>query len=238
MNKFILVLVALITSAGCFAQSDLATFNLKKGVTKCIGTMYDNPNPGAGTTLTFSDKGTLLTIGGQSVSEISNYEVKRDGKGRIASIGYMEGESFNTATFSYDADGRVCAIRTHWLNMDTDDKGLVSDAQLMWNDKGELYQIDVTDADGNCINHMYEYTSYDEKGNWIVCVHKDSNGNESQESRALSYGTNAVSETSTDSRQVSASASAADSGIDNALKSDSSSNSSSALKTSYNVSQR
>lgn len=213
MNKSISFLAAVIISFACFAQSDLATFNLKAGVTKCSGTMYDNANPGVGTELTFDKQGSLLTIGGQSVNETSNYEVKRDSNGRISSIGYMEGDSFYTANFTYDNDGRVVAIHTNWLNIDTDDEGVVSDAQLMWNDKGELYQIDVTDAEGNCVNHMYEYTSYDEHGNWVVCIHKDSNGSETQESRAISYDA-----TTAESSSSATADEAIDSGIDNALE--------------------
>jgi hypothetical protein len=187
MRKIIFTLVALFTGMGCFAQSDLATFNLKNGVTKCIGTIYDDPNPGASVELTFDAKGTLQTIGGQKATATSNYQVKRDVNGRIVSIGYMEGDSFNTATFTYDSKGRVSTIRTTWLNLDTDDTGLVSEASMMWAADGNLYQMDVWDEGGNCVNHMYEYTCRDEKDNWVVRIHRDSNDNECQETRSISY---------------------------------------------------
>lgn len=117
MNRFIFLFVAFITNVICLAQSDLATFNLMDGVTKCHGTIYDDPNLGIGVELTFNDEGILQTIGGQKLTDTSNYEVKRDGKGRIASIGYLEGDSFNTAVFTYDTNGHISAIRTTWVKL-------------------------------------------------------------------------------------------------------------------------
>lgn len=215
MIRFILLFAAFIAGVPCFAQSDLATFNLTNGVTKCYGTIYDDPNPGASVELIFNDEGTLLFIGGQDVADTSNYEVKRDGSGRIASIGYLEGDSFNTAEFAYDANGRVSAIRTTWLNLDTDAEGVVSDARLMWDGEGNLYRMDITDDEGNRVSHTYEYTSRDEKGNWIVRIHEDSNGNQCQESRAISYAADAASDVAAAS--AAGAGAAVDSGYDDAI---------------------
>ena len=168
--KRILILVMLLAPVLCQGD-DRALWELQGQVTSCEGAIADDA-PWKEKAVTFDAEGRVLTIGGLDANEPANFQIERDGDGRIVSMASDRGDEYITIKYTYDARGRVAKEETLLENDYSDGPMPWSTATLEYDDRGLLIKRTVTMADGSeGYTDTYTYSEVDEQGNWLTRRH-------------------------------------------------------------------
>lgn len=171
--RFLLLVMAICLASGVKAQSqssksfnDIATFDLKGNVKKCI-----------------SDSRTYEFAKNGKYRPHENEEVEYNEKGRIFSI--TQGTR-RFERYEYDSYGR---IEEKFLILSFALEESIYDFKIQYNSKGNVVKENIYDlASGNLTNTFsYSDYQYDSHGNWVSRKRTPSNGKIETETRSIEY---------------------------------------------------